>query len=105
MLGQPANAASQLRAVLPAELADKLDGIRVRHVYVRRSMPLDEQGTRVNLVIITPRDPSSPPNLDDLRAFARQRLSRHKVPRMFEIRSSLPRTSSGKVIREGLQCA
>lgn len=55
--------------------------------------------------IITARDPSSPPNLDDLRAFARQRLSRHKIPRIFEIRSSLPRTSSGKVIRGALQCA
>ena len=49
--------------------------------------------------IITARDPSRPPATDELRAFARRRLTGHKVPRLFEIRDTLPRTPTGKVLR------
>jgi acyl-CoA synthetase (AMP-forming)/AMP-acid ligase II len=49
--------------------------------------------------IVTPADPDRPPDPDDLRRFARQRLSSHKVPRLFELRASLPRSATGKVLR------
>lgn len=49
--------------------------------------------------IVTPRDPSRPPSVEDLRALARQKLATYKVPRAFEIRPSLPTTPTGKVLR------
>jgi acyl-CoA synthetase (AMP-forming)/AMP-acid ligase II len=49
--------------------------------------------------IITPADASNPPAPDDLRQFARQRLSPHKIPRIFELRDTLPRSSTGKILR------
>ena len=51
--------------------------------------------------LIEPRDPANPPSDDELRAFARQRLAPHKMPRSFEFRSALPRTSTGKLLRTG----
>lgn len=39
---------------------------------------------------------------DELRRFARARLAPHKVPRVFDIRDSLPRSPSGKVLRHEL---
>lgn len=55
--------------------------------------------------IVTPRDRHRPPSVGDLRQFARTRLSQHKVPRTFEVRDSLPRSPSGKILRGRLQCA
>jgi len=40
---------------------------------------------------------------EDLRRFARERLAGHKVPRLIEVRTQLPRTPSGKVIRAQLE--
>jgi acyl-CoA synthetase (AMP-forming)/AMP-acid ligase II len=40
---------------------------------------------------------------EDLRRFARERLAGHKVPRLVEVRTSLPRTPSGKVLRSQLE--
>lgn len=49
--------------------------------------------------IVTPADPAHPPTAMELRQFARGRLSPYKVPRLFEIRSALPRSATGKVLR------
>jgi acyl-CoA synthetase (AMP-forming)/AMP-acid ligase II len=49
--------------------------------------------------IITPTDLKRPPAADELRRFARQRLTSYKVPRVFELRDSLPRTATGKILR------
>jgi acyl-CoA synthetase (AMP-forming)/AMP-acid ligase II len=49
--------------------------------------------------VVAPTDPQYPPQIETLRSFARQRLSGYKVPRVFEIRTSLPRSSTGKVLR------
>ncbi len=69
-------------------------------------VPAQVTATLVRLcAVITPRDGEAKPTADELRAFARQRLSRHKVPRLYEIRDSLPRTPSGKIQREAVQCA
>lgn len=40
---------------------------------------------------------------ESLRAFARSRLTGHKVPRLFEIRDSLPKSATGKVLRRQLE--
>ena len=53
--------------------------------------------------IVTLRDPSSPFSPELLREFARQRLSAYKIPRLVEVRSALPRTPLGKVLRHLLE--
>jgi acyl-CoA synthetase (AMP-forming)/AMP-acid ligase II len=49
--------------------------------------------------VATPRNPDDPPSVDELRALLRSRLAKYKVPRMFEVRATLPRTATGKVLR------
>ena len=49
--------------------------------------------------IVTPARRGRMPSPEELRRFARQRLSPHKVPRVFEVRDVLPRSSTGKVLR------
>ena len=49
--------------------------------------------------IVTPLNPASPPTDDELRVFAKERLSPHKIPRAFEIRATLPRSATGKILR------
>jgi acyl-CoA synthetase (AMP-forming)/AMP-acid ligase II len=61
-------------------------------------MRLSETVNRLRAVV-TPLDPATPPTPDELRAFARERLSTHKVPRVFELRDTLPRSATGKVLR------
>ncbi len=53
--------------------------------------------------VVTLRDPSAPFSPELLREFARQRLSAYKIPRLVEVRSSLPRTPLGKVLRHLLE--
>ncbi len=61
-------------------------------------VPLTETVNRLKALII-PRHGDQPPAADDLARFARQRLTAYKVPRLFEIRQTLPRTPTGKVLR------
>ena len=53
--------------------------------------------------VVTLRDPSAPFSPESLREFARQRLSAYKIPRLIEVRPSLPRTALGKVLRHLLE--
>ncbi len=53
--------------------------------------------------IILPRDFANPPEVNELRQFARERLAAYKVPRSFEFVASLPRTAAGKVNRKLLE--
>jgi acyl-CoA synthetase (AMP-forming)/AMP-acid ligase II len=53
--------------------------------------------------VITPRDPENPPVPDDIRKFLRQRLTPYKVPRVIEVRESLPRSPAGKILRRLLE--
>ena len=49
--------------------------------------------------VVTPARPDIEISVPDLRQFARERLSAYKVPRMIEVRSSLPTSPVGKVLR------
>jgi acyl-CoA synthetase (AMP-forming)/AMP-acid ligase II len=50
--------------------------------------------------IVTPRaDAPDPPDAASLRAFVRGRLAGYKVPRLFEVRESLPKSATGKILR------
>lgn len=53
--------------------------------------------------IVTARQPGSPLDVQELRRFARERLAGYKVPRSFEVRDALPRTSTGKILRHLVQ--
>ena len=57
-----------------------------------------EWGRRVTAFVV-PRDPASPPTLEELRAVVRERLSPAKAPRELVLLSALPRSPSGKLLR------
>lgn len=60
-------------------------------------MHLSETIIRLRLLIVPREGAAFSP--DDVRAFARERLSPHKLPRVFESVPSLPRTTTGKLLR------
>jgi o-succinylbenzoate---CoA ligase len=60
--------------------------------------PDPEWGQRVTAFVV-PRDPASPPTLEELRAFAADRLAAAKAPRELVLVASLPRSPSGKLLR------
>ena len=49
--------------------------------------------------ILTPASPDLEVSIRSVRSFAREHLSPYKVPRVFEIRASLPTSPAGKVLR------
>jgi O-succinylbenzoic acid--CoA ligase len=63
--------------------------------------PDPEWGHRV-VAVVVPRDPASPPSLDDLRAQVKERFGSWCAPRELELRSELPTTPLGKVRRHDL---
>ena len=60
--------------------------------------PDPEWGERV-VAYVVPADPSAPPTVDDLRDFARDRLSAAKLPREVVLVDAVPRTPGGKPLR------
>ncbi len=60
--------------------------------------PDPEWGERV-VAHVVPTDPSAPPTLDDIRNFARDRLSAAKLPREVVLIDTVPRTGGGKPLR------
>lgn len=77
----------------------------LRHRGVRECvvmpLPVTDTISRVRALVV-PADASHPPSVDSLRRFARDRLSAHKVPRVFKIVDSLPKSSTGKILRRQL---
>lgn len=59
---------------------------------------------RLKAIIALRADGASEADLEGLRQFARARLASYKVPRVFEVRAGLPRSPSGKILREALRC-
>jgi O-succinylbenzoic acid--CoA ligase len=87
--------------VEPAEVEEVL----ARHPKVLMvavvGVPDEEWGEKI-LAGIVPRDPSSPPTVEELLAFARGRLSPAKRPREVRLLNELPRNDRGKVVRSRL---
>ena len=52
---------------------------------------------------VVPTDPSAPPTLAELRAFAAARLSPAKLPRQVVVADRIPRTPGGKPLRRLLK--
>jgi O-succinylbenzoic acid--CoA ligase len=61
-----------------------------------------EWGERV-VAHVVPSDDARPPTLDELRAFARERLTAPKLPRELVLVDEIPRSSGGKVLRRQLR--
>jgi acyl-CoA synthetase (AMP-forming)/AMP-acid ligase II len=49
--------------------------------------------------IVTASPGAAPPAAESLRKFARDRLAGYKVPRLFEVRDTLPKSPTGKILR------
>jgi long-chain acyl-CoA synthetase len=64
-------------------------------------VPDDEWGECVH-AILQARDGVTL-DLDDVRAFVEERLARYKHPRDYEVRTELPRTDSGKLLKRVLR--
>jgi acyl-CoA synthetase (AMP-forming)/AMP-acid ligase II len=63
---------------------------------------LSETVSRIKAAIAA-HDPNNPPSADELRSFVRERLAGYKVPRVIEFRESLPKSPTGKILRQLLQ--
>ena len=94
---------------LPADLAGQLRATGIFRLSVPRSiggaevsptelMRVSETVCRLK-AIATPSPGADNPSPDALRQFARGRLVSYKVPRVFEVRPSLPMSATGKVLR------
>jgi acyl-CoA synthetase (AMP-forming)/AMP-acid ligase II len=53
--------------------------------------------------LIIPAPDKCPPSPEELRHFLKDRLSPYKIPRLFECRTSFPRSSAGKILRQLLE--
>jgi bile acid-coenzyme A ligase len=87
--------------VFPAEVETALiDHPAIADIVVI-GLPDAEWGRRVHAVI-EPEDRSSPPTLDGVKAFAKERLAAYKVPKSIEIVDAIPRSAATKVNRAAL---
>jgi bile acid-coenzyme A ligase len=87
--------------IYPAEVETALiEHPKVRDVVVI-GLKDDEWGRRVHAVI-EPTDADDPPTLDEIRAYAKERLHAFKVPKTIEIIDAVPRSSATKVNRGAL---
>lgn len=64
--------------------------------------PDPEWGERV-VAHVVPSDPTAPPALEELRAFAAEHLSAAKLPRQLRLATEIPRTPGGKPLRRLLR--
>jgi acyl-CoA synthetase (AMP-forming)/AMP-acid ligase II len=80
----------------------EVESVLMRHPLVQDCVviPVRQSETLFRLkAVITRRDPSAKLVVDELRQLAREHLSPYKIPRMFEVRETLPRSSAGKILR------
>ncbi|MFA9477677.1 class I adenylate-forming enzyme family protein [Phycisphaerales bacterium AB-hyl4] len=91
------------RKVNPAEVEAVLAAHEAVAEAVVLPMRMTETMNRLKAVVV----PRAGMRVDtnELRQFARGRLSGHKLPRVYEVRESLPRSATGKVLREALLCS
>ena len=87
--------------IYPAEI----EAVLYRHPQVLDvavfGIPDDEWGERVHAIVQAKAGEKI--DLDELRAFAEQHLGGYKRPRAYELRDSLPRTDSGKLLKRVLR--
>jgi O-succinylbenzoic acid--CoA ligase len=83
-----------------------VEGVLAEHPLVHDvgvvGQPDDEWGERV-VACVVPRSPLERPTLEGLRRFAADRLTAPELPRQLRFVESVPRSSSGKVLRRQLR--
>ena len=67
-------------------------------------LKLSETVSKVRAIVV-PTDPALPPDVAELRAFVKSQLAAYKVPRVIDMRNSLPRSPTGKILRQQLETA
>ena len=87
--------------VWPQEVEEALRGhAKVADVAVA-GRPHPEWGQQV-VAFVVPASADDPPSLEELRAYAAERIARFKAPREVVLVSEIPRTASGKIRRGAL---
>jgi acyl-coenzyme A synthetase/AMP-(fatty) acid ligase len=80
----------------------EVEGVLVQHPEVAECVvvPVRQSETveRICAVVVA-RDEFSPPTVESIRSFAKERLAAYKVPRLVLFRDRLPKTATGKVLR------
>jgi bile acid-coenzyme A ligase len=87
--------------VFPAEVESALSSHPAVLDVAVIGLPDEQWGKRVHAIIL-PRDRSNPPEIEDLKAYARERLMPYKVPKTYEFVEDFPRDPSGKLRRTKL---
>ncbi|MGY3610543.1 MULTISPECIES: acyl-CoA synthetase [unclassified Bradyrhizobium] len=87
--------------IYPAEIEAALQSLPGVHDCAVFGIPDDEFGEALMAVIQPIADTT--PDLNEIRAGLRSMLSNYKVPKYFEIMSSLPREDSGKIFKRRLR--
>ncbi|MEM8737856.1 MAG: class I adenylate-forming enzyme family protein [Planctomycetota bacterium] len=113
-LGQ-LNADGRLSLTGRLKLLIDVGGVKVNPLEVERALAAypdiaecvvvpDPVSPTINRVraLITPVDPAATLDERTLRAFLRTRLAPHKIPRAFEFRATLPKSATGKILRQQL---
>lgn len=87
--------------VYPAEV----EGVLFDHECVAEvaviGTPDERWGERVCAVVVT--EPGATVSLEELRAFAGERIGRYKLPLRLELVDALPRNPTGKVLKTELR--
>jgi long-chain acyl-CoA synthetase len=83
----------------------EVEAVLMRHPAVREAvtleLPYSDTASRLKAIII-PEDDREVDG-EELQRFAREQLIHYKVPRVFEIRRTVPRSPTGKILRQELQ--
>jgi len=87
--------------IYPAEIEAALHSLPGVHDCAVFGVPDAEFGEAL-MALIQPA-PGTEPDLDAIRAALKARLASYKVPKYFEIKSSLPREDSGKIFKRVLR--
>ena len=66
-------------------------------------VPDTYRGETVKAFLVPKDDVKKPLDVNDIQAFCREKLSSFKVPKIIELRSELPLSSAGKILRRALK--
>jgi long-chain acyl-CoA synthetase len=89
------------RKVNPLEVESVLRDHRAVSEAVVVATPFSDTAHRLKAIVVP--EPGCGVDGEELKRFARERLSSYKVPRSVEIRTELPQSPSGKILRSELQ--
>jgi long-chain acyl-CoA synthetase len=83
----------------------EVEAVLCRHPKIQDAVvmaaPFSDTASRVKAVVVL--EPGEAFDAAELKAFSRERLASYKVPRSFEVRDALPRSPSGKILRQELE--